>query len=165
MAKQNAKFGVMLVAAVIIGAGVFAFVAYTTYDAIGFGKVVNYESHATTGTTAAQTITLTYSSETKPVVTIWKGVAGATYNGTVGVAKVSWSDGDTVVVTQAGGGYPIDTTFLKFNYTGSGSAAREITMPAIVLFSVFAIVLIAGIMIRSTGSLGKGGKGGHKSFP
>jgi hypothetical protein len=153
----------MLVAAILIGAGVLAFVAYTTYDVVGFGKEVVY-GDSTAAALAAQVVTIGYSAESEPVVTIWKGATGATFNGTVSAAKVAFDGGKQVTITYAGGGYPPDTTYLKFNYTGQGSAARAITMPAILLISVFAIVVVAGVMVRGTSNLGGKGKGG-KSFP
>lgn len=162
MAKVSAKMGVSLIAAILVGAGVFAFVAYTSYDAIGFGRVVVY-GDSTASTDANQTISLRFSTESKPVVTIWTGAAGDTFNGTVAAAKVTWAGTNVVNIVDDGAtftAYPPDTTFLKFNYTGKGSAARAITMPAIVLVAVFAIVLVAGVMISQTGSLG--GKGGGR---
>lgn len=165
MAKSRAKLGVALVAAILVGAGVFAFVAYTTFDAIGFGKVVELEEHATT-LHANETILATFSPESEPVVTIWTGATGATFNGTVNAAKVS-NQGKVVYIFDTAAtftAYPPDTTYLKFNYTGQGSMARSVTQPAIILVAVFAIVVVAAVMVSSTGNLG-GKKGGRKSFP
>lgn len=166
MAKVSAKVGIGVIAAILIGAGVLAFISYTTYDAIGFGKVVVYGDETAT-TNANQTITLDYSPEGKPVVTIWTGATGATFNGTVAPAKVIWSSSGNIVRIEDTGAtftaYPPDTTFVKVNYTGQGSAARAITMPAIILCTVFGIVVTAGVMVSQTGRLG-GGKGGRKQW-
>lgn len=176
MAKHSAKLGVALIAAVIIGAGVFAFVAYTTFDAIGFGRVYTYgdEFAPTWGTN--QTIQLSAVPEDQPIVTYWNLTGGLVpeVNGTVVVTNITWTEGLSKIYIYSwnwthdpnwlGTPYSKDTAYLKFNYTGQGSAPRAITMPVIVLVAVFAIVIVASVLVRGSGSLG-GKKGGRKSFP
>jgi hypothetical protein len=173
MKMSKSKTSVALVAAILIGAGVFAFVAYTAFDAIGFGTTVeNGDSYAPTWGTN-QTIPLSFSPESQPVVTYWDALGAV--NGTVSTTNLTWNGGNTIYVwcdswvadvTTGVNGVPYgkDTTYLRFNYTGRGSAARAIVMPAIILVAVFAIVVVAAVMTSSSSNL-SGKKGGKKSFP
>lgn len=175
MAKR--KTAVALVAAILIGAGVLAFVAYTTFDAIGFGTIVeNGEPFAPTWG-ENQTITLRFSPESQPTVTFWNLTGGAVpeVNGTIPTTNITWSGGNTVYIyhwnwtaydTPDCAPYGKDTAYLRVNYTGRGAAARAITGPAIILVAVVAIVVIAGIMVAGTRVMGgsSGGRG-RKRFP
>ena len=163
----NKKLGVSIVAAVLIGAAVFAFVAYTTFDAVGFGKITeNGEPFAPTWS-ENQTITLRFSPVEQPVVTFW---TGGVFNGTIPTTNLTWNGNQMEVFhwnwtydNPTGCPYGKDTTFLRFNYTSQGAGARAMAMPVIILVAVFAVVLVAGVMIKTTSSLG-GGRG-RKRFP
>ena len=168
---MKSKTGVMLVAAILIGAAVLSFVAYTAFDVVGFGKTVS-EQIACSSPVANQTFTLKYPAESTPTITYWTGAGGSTYGGAVSAnatQTITWDSGNQVAVNSYGvtwNGYPGTATFLMFNYTGQGSTARGIVQPVIILVAVFAIVAVAVIMIRGSTHLGgHKGKGGHKSFP
>jgi len=167
---MNAKFGVTVIAAILVGVAVLSFVSYVAFDAVGYGKITeNGEPYAPTWGTN-QTITLRFSPVAQPVVTFWDA-AGAV-NGTVPTTNLTWNSGNQIEVyhwnwtldNPTGCPYGKDTTYLRFNYTSQGAAARAITQPAIVLCGVFAIVIVAGVMIAGTGRLGGKG-GGRKRFP
>lgn len=167
---MKGKTGVMLVAVILVGAGVLSFIAPVAYDAIGFGRGMA-EQVACSSPVANQTFHLSYPAEALPSqVTYWTGAAGATFGGIVtdnATQDFTWDSGNNVRITSTGAtwnGYPGTATFLMFNYTGQGSVAKSMTQPAIILVSIFAIVIVAGVMISGTGKLG-GKSGGRKSFP
>lgn len=167
---MKAKVGVTLIAAILIGVAVLSFVSYIAFDAVGYGKITeNGEPFAPTWGTN-QTITLRFSPAAQPVVTFWDA-AGAV-NGTVPTTNLTWYNNNQILVyhwnwtaydTADCAPYGKDTSYLRFNYTSQGAAARSVAQPAIILCGVFAIVIVAGVMVAGTGRLG--GKGGRKSFP
>jgi hypothetical protein len=164
--------GIALIASLLIGVAVFSFVAYTAFDAIGFGRtVINYdETVPTYGTN--QTITLSFSPNAQPVVTFWNGtVAYNNVNGTVPTTNLTWA-GNTMTVfhwnwsydNPTGSPYGADTAYLKFNYTSRGTGAKAIAQPVIVLAAVFAMVIVAAAMISKVKGVG-GDNRGRKRFP
>lgn len=166
----NKKLGVALVASILIGVAIFAFVAFTAFDAVGFGKETEYGEPFAPTWGENQTITLWYSPANQPVVTFWDA-AGA-INGTVPTTNITWSGNEMYIFSWNWTDYDFadaapygkDTTFLRFNYTSRGGAARNVATPVIVLVAVMGVVIVAGVMISGTKKMG-GGKGGRKSFP
>ena len=169
---MKSKTSVSLIAAILIGAAIFTFVAYTTYDAIGFGSVVEYDILTPGITGVNQTTVLTHSSGAAPTeLSIWNSTESNTtlyYNGTLSTTNWTWNGGNSITLHSLYDEdiYPPDTVNIRANYTGTGAAARGITGPAVILVAVLAIIVVAGVMVSRTKTLGgkKGGKGG-KSFP
>jgi len=166
MASNKAVY---LVASMLIGAAVFAFVAYTVFDSIGFGREVEYWDEYAPTWGSNETINLQFIPEDQPVVTYWNLTGGAVpeVNGTVATTNITWVDGtnSVYVYCQAWDGdvitmvpYGKDTAYLKFNYTGEGSTARTIAEPAVILVAVMSILIVAVVMVSKTRGLKGGGK-------
>ena len=174
MAKKSYGTG-MKAASVLIAVACLAFVAFQVFDAVGFGRVIQYgDQYAPTWGTN-ETITLTYSPESQPIVTFWNLTGGAVpeVNGTVATTNLTWNGANQIRIyhwnwtgTAPAAGhdgppsapYGYDTEYLYFNYTCRGKDARAVAMPAIILVAVIAIVLVAVVMIHSLNK-GKGGNG------
>ena len=168
---KSRKTGVTLVAGILIGAAIFAFVAYTAFDAIGFGRTVeNFDEYAPTWGTN-ETIELSFVPAEQPVVTFWD--AGGAVNGTVPTTNITWHESMSSIYifhwnwtaydVADTAPYGKDTSYLRFNYTSIGADARAITMPVIILVAVFAIIVVTGVMVAGTKSL-SGGKGNKKQW-
>lgn len=176
---MNPKAGVMLIAAILIGAGVFVFVTYKVMDATHIGTTES--ENCTLNVKADSWINLSYVPDGTP--SYMQKKANGAYNGTViSAAKVTWPYwGKDFAATNAyrniyvdyatgkdgaGGAVRNDTKYLQVNYTTRGAGIRPFITPAAILCAIMAIVVTAAVMTGGVRGMTGGKKGGgRKSFP